>query len=686
MADKYPKRKFHATEQTRTVYSAKEEQDLGPGWFDEYVYQAYPKAVYHVHGANKTVKNAEEQAALGPSWFESPTAAQDAESRLLESMTVRDLLSYSKDREVIDKYFKKRFDAAQGKDKWRYVREYNRNFPNIVLESHWAAKLLPNLPRDKEDREELSVKQGIFISHIGEERELAFSLKKWLKLAFGDDLKVFVSSDYESIQSGADWHGQIIETVKNSRAVIVLCSADSITRPWINYEAGLGDGTDWDVSEVGSTYVVPTVIRGLPKGVLNPPLSRKQIRDLQDVNDATALFKDLSTFLTVPHTPIDMQAFTKEIVKVSASIQAVNKIIGGSDDAFEGYIKRLLSDNKEAEFGILAEDLRASATECWRITPSGTEDTVAAIDRIKKTTLIPVLSRLTLAGILLAKYDAYPVWLRKVFDALERIFNVSNQLAQTPEFQNITYVGETDNLASHRSTTVPALEALISFYTIGAYIVRKGGAATQYLSELTPRIVERAVGRDDVYEPGRKPLLLWPMTSKWGYPLVPQVTMVLERYGSGRISELAGGAEQLQQGTWELETLAEWHSYLALVNHPAPEIHKYLAERFPKVAFDYPGQFLWENPNQVMAPLTRLWEWAKDPPSTSPSGFGLDSGVIMELLNLSGPDRIALVLSFFLYIEREAANRLLLNRRMPYVVNWPERIQKSLKSYREKGS
>jgi hypothetical protein len=300
MAEKYPKRKFHATEQPRMVNNAKEEKDLGPDWSDEYIYQAYPKAVYHLHGANKTVKNAEEHSALGSDWFQSPTAAQYAENRMLESMTVRDLLSYSNDREVIDKYFRKRFDATQGKDKWTSVREYNMNFPDMVLDSPWAAKLLPNMPPGKEDRGELSVKQGIFISHIGEEREIAFVLKKWLKLAFGDDLKVFISSDYESIRSGADWLVQIIDTVKNSRVVIVLCSSDSITRPWINYEAGLGDGTDWDVSEVGSTYVVPTVVRGLPKGAIDPPLSRKQIRDLQDVNDATALvFREHSEFFQV---------------------------------------------------------------------------------------------------------------------------------------------------------------------------------------------------------------------------------------------------------------------------------------------------------------------------------------------------------------------------------------------------
>ena len=54
MADKYPKTKFHATEPPRIIRNAKEEEELGPGWFDEYVYQAYPKVVYHLRASSVT--------------------------------------------------------------------------------------------------------------------------------------------------------------------------------------------------------------------------------------------------------------------------------------------------------------------------------------------------------------------------------------------------------------------------------------------------------------------------------------------------------------------------------------------------------------------------------------------------------------------------------------------------------
>jgi len=94
---------------------------------------------------------------------------------------------------------------------------------------------------------------NLFISHISEDKAVAATVKLMLKELF-NDLTVFVSSDYESIRSGKDWHGAIIDALKSSGAVIVLCHAASVDRPWINYEAGIGDGT--------GALVLPLTIRG----------------------------------------------------------------------------------------------------------------------------------------------------------------------------------------------------------------------------------------------------------------------------------------------------------------------------------------------------------------------------------------------------------------------------------------
>jgi len=125
---------------------------------------------------------------------------------------------------------------------------------------------------------------GIFISHIGEDKVFARALKDELKALF-EGVEVFVSSDYESIASGEDWHGVILDSLKKSEIVIVLCHTTSILRPWINYEAGVGDGC--------GTMVLPLAIRRFAKGDLKQPLARKQIRDTSDPQDVNALLRDV---------------------------------------------------------------------------------------------------------------------------------------------------------------------------------------------------------------------------------------------------------------------------------------------------------------------------------------------------------------------------------------------------------
>jgi hypothetical protein len=83
---------------------------------------------------------------------------------------------------------------------------------------------------------------SVFISHITEEKPVAEVLQKYLKLAFGSDFRVFVSSDAKSIGGGKKWYTHIIENLKISEVVLVLLSQESKGREWINFEAGFGEG------------------------------------------------------------------------------------------------------------------------------------------------------------------------------------------------------------------------------------------------------------------------------------------------------------------------------------------------------------------------------------------------------------------------------------------------------------
>lgn len=76
----------------------------------------------------------------------------------------------------------------------------------------------------------------IFVSHVSGDAELAIALKQCIEEDF-TSLEVFVSSDSRSIDAG-EWLKQVKSGLGESKVVIVLCSPESVRRPWIAFEAG----------------------------------------------------------------------------------------------------------------------------------------------------------------------------------------------------------------------------------------------------------------------------------------------------------------------------------------------------------------------------------------------------------------------------------------------------------------
>lgn len=128
-------------------------------------------------------------------------------------------------------------------------------------------------------------KEAIFISHIAEEASVASRLKSLLIEAFGKGEKVFLSSDYVSIESGDPWFNRILTALKASSVVVVVISRSSEESPWINFEAGVGKGVD--------ALVVPVLISSLQKSEVRPPMSQLQLRSLQDRRDVEAFLHEI---------------------------------------------------------------------------------------------------------------------------------------------------------------------------------------------------------------------------------------------------------------------------------------------------------------------------------------------------------------------------------------------------------
>lgn len=136
----------------------------------------------------------------------------------------------------------------------------------------------------------------IFISHISKEAELAEILKVNLVKDFLGMIEVFVSSDSSSIQLGQKWLDELDKNLKEAQIEIVLCSKDSVVRPWINFEAGGG----W----VRGIPVVPICHTDIKPTELPIPLNMLEAIQANDAPGINKLYKLISNQLgaTLPAT------------------------------------------------------------------------------------------------------------------------------------------------------------------------------------------------------------------------------------------------------------------------------------------------------------------------------------------------------------------------------------------------
>ena len=176
---------------------------------------------------------------------------------------------------------------------------YTDRFKAIITDegrSHWG-HLKANL------------RNGVFISHITQETPIAIVLQKYLRLAFGDDFRVFVSSDAKSIGGGKKWYTHIIENLRASEVVLVLVSQESKGREWINFEAGVGEGLE--------SLVIPVGISHISLGQLSFPLAGIQARSIDAIGP---IVDDISDRIGARPNVIDARAYLIELEEAEAQL------------------------------------------------------------------------------------------------------------------------------------------------------------------------------------------------------------------------------------------------------------------------------------------------------------------------------------------------------------------------------
>ncbi|MFP5318276.1 MAG: toll/interleukin-1 receptor domain-containing protein [Acidimicrobiia bacterium] len=145
----------------------------------------------------------------------------------------------------------------------------------------------------------------VFISHISSETELAKRLKERLDRDFLGMLDIFVSSDRETIQAGARWLDEVDRALKEADLEIVLCSMESVGRPWVNFEAGAA----W----LRGIPVVPVCHSGLQPHELPVPLSMLQGLECGRPAGLEKLYDTVASVLGVRTPAVDFAAAAAEM-------------------------------------------------------------------------------------------------------------------------------------------------------------------------------------------------------------------------------------------------------------------------------------------------------------------------------------------------------------------------------------
>ena len=116
---------------------------------------------------------------------------------------------------------------------------------------------------------------------------------------------MFVSSDQESIQAGESWLDALQRNLTTASMAIVLCSPVSISRPWLNFEAGAA----W----LRKIPVVPLCHSGLELEKLPMPLSALQGGKVSDPDTLIRLYKRIAQLIPSGCPEPDWKSYADEL-------------------------------------------------------------------------------------------------------------------------------------------------------------------------------------------------------------------------------------------------------------------------------------------------------------------------------------------------------------------------------------
>lgn len=149
----------------------------------------------------------------------------------------------------------------------------------------------------------------IFVSHAASDKEVADHFRKEVGSDFLGMCDIFVSSNLDSLNAGAEWHNSIKNNLRDCAILIGLLSPAALTRGWVYFEFGAG----W----IRDIPTIPVCHSGLTRDQLPPPISTFQGLDLNDAVHLDHLYALISKAVGCNKPNIDFKRATETYSSIS---------------------------------------------------------------------------------------------------------------------------------------------------------------------------------------------------------------------------------------------------------------------------------------------------------------------------------------------------------------------------------
>jgi hypothetical protein len=145
---------------------------------------------------------------------------------------------------------------------------------------------------------------------------VASTLKHWIERTTSGQCDVFVSTDVSDNPAGSNWMAIIERMINESFLMIVVCSKFSLSRPWINFEAGAA----WQKK----IPILPVLHSGLTVDQVPRPISDFQGVSVDEPGLFKRLFEAIYGYANLTKFPdVDSGRFEKEMVTAAEQATAL---------------------------------------------------------------------------------------------------------------------------------------------------------------------------------------------------------------------------------------------------------------------------------------------------------------------------------------------------------------------------